>query len=70
MNAKFEELVESFIENKVGVSDFFLTGALAALLQEHIHRLNQDGQMKSAGIGNDSVQGLDKQIRSDKIHAF
>ena len=68
MIEQFEEIVESFIKDKVGVSDFFLTGALATLLQQHIHRLHEGGQMVNAGIGNDSIQGHNKQIRSDKIH--
>ena len=68
MQAKFEEIVESFIKDKVGISDLFLNGALATLLQQHIHRLHEDGEMINAGIGNDSVQGHNMQIRSDKIY--
>lgn len=68
MQAKFEEIVESFIERKVGVSDFFLTSGLAVLLQQHIHRLNEGGLMTGGGIGNNAVQGHDKLVRSDKIH--
>jgi SM-20-related protein len=68
VSEKFEEIVGSFIEHKVGISDLFLTGALATLLQQHIHRLHENGEMVSAGIGNDTVQGHNKQVRSDKIH--
>jgi len=68
MKAKFEELIESFIVHKVGVSDLFLTGQLAALLQAHVHRLNAEGLMMDAGIGNDPVQNHNKKVRSDKIH--
>ncbi len=68
MKEKFEEIVESFIANKVGISDLFLTGALAALLQQHIHRLQEGGLMVSAGIGNNTTQDHDKKIRGDKIH--
>jgi len=68
MKEKFEEIVESFVEHKVGISDLFLSGQLADLLQQHIHRLNADGEMLGAGIGNDAMQSRDNRIRSDKIH--
>ncbi len=68
MNEEFEEIVESFIEKKVGISDFFLTSKLAVLLQEHVLRLYEGGQMERAGIGNDSIQAHNSKIRSDKIH--
>ncbi len=68
MKEHFEEIIDSFIVDKVGISDFFLTGQMAALLQQHIRKLTEDGQMQRAGIGNDTVQGHDEQIRGDKIH--
>jgi SM-20-related protein len=68
MSVEFEEIVESFIEHKVGISDFFLTNKLAVLLQAHIHRLYEGGHMVNAGIGNDKIQALDGKIRGDKIH--
>jgi SM-20-related protein len=67
MQEQFEEIVESFITNKVGISDLFLTGQLASLLQQHIHRLTEDGQMVNAGVGN-NIPDQDKKIRGDKIH--
>ena len=68
MDEKFEEIVESFITNKVGISDLFLTGQLATLLQQHIQRLDEGGYMNSAGIGNNTIQNHDHKIRGDKIH--
>ncbi|MCD6011123.1 MAG: 2OG-Fe(II) oxygenase [Flavipsychrobacter sp.] len=68
MKEKFEEIVESFIENKVGISEFFLAAQLAVLLKEHIQRLQEDGSMTGAGIGNDDIQQHDRRIRTDKIH--
>ena len=68
MREQFEELIESFIKNKVGIADLFLESQLAALLQARITMLNDSGEMKNAGIGNDAVQHHDKQVRSDKIY--
>lgn len=68
MNDKFEELIESYITHKVGLSDLFLTSELAGLLQGHIIRLNLNGEMKHAGTGNDQQLQHDKNVRSDKIY--
>jgi len=68
MKEQFEEIVESFIEHKVGISEFFLAAGLTAMLQQHVHRLNQDGVMISGGIGNDTIQNHNDRVRSDKIH--
>lgn len=68
MNEEFEEIVESFIEKKIGISDFFLADKLATLLQAHIHRLYEGGYLVSAGTGNENVQARDGKIRSDRIH--
>lgn len=68
MKERFEEIVDSFIAGKVGISDLFLTEQLAGLLQQHIKKLNEEGNLVNAGIGNNVVQGHDKLIRSDKIH--
>ena len=68
MQEKFEEMVDSFITHKIGVSDLFLTSQLAHMLQKHIGRLHEDGQMEPAGIGNGAATGINGVIRSDKIH--
>jgi SM-20-related protein len=68
MKAKFEELIAGFMTHKIGISDLFLNAQLATLLQAHIHKLNLAGQLKDAGIGNDSTQQHNKKIRSDKIY--
>ena len=68
MNDKFEELIESYITHKVGLSNLFLTSELAGLLQGHITRLNLNGEMKHAGTGNDQQLQHDKNVRSDKIY--
>jgi len=66
MEAKFEELIEGFITNKIGISASFLSLPLAAALQQNIHRLNRDSRMEQAGIGNNSAKDKTQKIRGDK----
>ena len=66
MEAKFEELIEGFMTNKIGISESFLSIPLAAALQQNIHRLNRDSRMEKAGIGNIAVKDRTQKIRGDK----
>jgi SM-20-related protein len=64
----FDCLVDSFIADKVGIADHFLSVALAADLKKNLIHLYTDQQMLSAGIGNESLLTHNKLIRSDKIY--
>ncbi len=64
----FDSLIDSFIENKVGISESFLGELLAAHLKQNLLNLYSDEQMLSAGIGNNSLLTHDKLLRSDKIY--
>ncbi len=64
----FDCLVDSFIADKVGIADHFLSEALAADLKKNLIHLYTDQQMLSAGIGNESLLTHNKLIRSDKIY--
>ena len=66
MQAKFEELIEGFVTNKIGISESFLSLPLAGALQQNILRLNRDSRMESAGIGNNSAKDKTQKIRGDK----
>ena len=68
MNAVFDVLINSFIDNKVGIADDFLSKPLAALLKENLIALYADKQMLAAGIGNNTALQHDKLIRSDWIY--
>ena len=68
MQSHFEEVIASFLEKRVGVSDQFLSIALAAQLKENLVALYHSEAMKHAGIGNDHVFNHNKEIRSDKIY--
>jgi SM-20-related protein len=64
----FDCLIDSFIDNKVGLADGFLTLPLAAGMKANLLALYAEKQLLSAGIGNDSVQNHDNLIRNDKIY--
>ena len=66
MEAKFEELIEGFITNKIGISESFLSLTLSAGLQQNIHKLNRDSRMQRAGIGNVAAKDKTQKIRGDK----
>lgn len=66
MEAKFEELIEGFVTNKIGISEAFLSIPLATALQQNLLRLQRDSRMIRAGIGNAVVKDKTQQIRGDK----
>ena len=66
MNAHFEELIESYVTNKVGIDTEFLSEALVKGLREHLGGLNNSGTMIQAGVGNDHER-RSQAFRSDKI---
>lgn len=66
MEAKFEELIESFVKGNVGISESFLTAPLAAALQQNLLRLKRDSRMIAAGIGNAVLKDKTQKVRGDK----
>jgi SM-20-related protein len=64
----FDTLIDSFIDNKVGIADNFLSVALAAHLKGNLKSLFSEDQMLSAGTGNSKTVTHDKLVRSDKIY--
>lgn len=68
MENSFEDLIATFIENKVGISEHFLSADLANNLKQNLIALNQDNLLQSAGIGNSEKLSYDGAIRSDSIY--
>jgi SM-20-related protein len=64
----FDQLIDSFIENKVGIAENFLSKDLSAHLITNLIGLFKDKLMLSAGTGNDTLIVHDKMYRSDKIY--
>ena len=68
MNQHFDLLIDSYLENKVGIDTQFLSEALSKGLQQNIHQLEIDGLMTAAGIGNEATKDANQKMRGDKIY--
>ncbi|WP_417937938.1 2OG-Fe(II) oxygenase [Flavobacterium sp. ZB4R12] len=68
MENSFEALIATYIENKVGISEHFLSTDLANNLKQNLLTLNQDSLLMAAGIGNSEKLFYDGAIRSDSIY--
>lgn len=67
MHQQFDLLINSFIDNNVGIADNFLSENLSGNLQQNIQQLLAERQMKYAGIGNNLMADTAQQMRGDKI---
>jgi SM-20-related protein len=68
MENSFETLIASYIENKVGISEHFLSDELANNLKQNLLSLNDDNQLLAAGTGNDNKLVHNAKVRSDTIY--
>lgn len=67
MQQVFDDLINSYIDNQVGISEIFLSTSLATHLKDDLiaHYINHD--MHSAGTGNESST-QNKTVRGDMIY--
>ena len=68
MQEQFNLLINSYVDNNVGIADHFLSKNLSDNLQQNIYDLQQQGKMKYAGIGNEKIADTNQQMRGDKIY--
>lgn len=68
LQQSFYVLVDSFIDNQVGIADNFLGEALAASLKQNLAGLYANQQMLQAGTGNKAAAAMDIQLRGDRIY--
>ncbi len=68
MDDSFEDLIASYIENKIGISERFMSDALADNLKQNLINLNNESLLLMAGIGNSEKFALDGTIRKDVIY--
>lgn len=63
----FNQLINGFIEHKIGTAENFLSTELVQSLQKNLNLLFEAKMMKSAGIGNQTLATHNQLIRSDVI---
>jgi len=68
MENSFETLIASYIENKVGISEDFLSDELANHLKENLLALNNENLLLNAGTGNAEKLTHNTLVRSDVIY--
>ncbi len=68
MQEIFNTLINSFIENKIGIANDFLSESIAFNLKRNLINLYKDKLLLSAGTGNTANVEHDKLFRSDIIY--
>ena len=64
----FNTLIDSFIQNKVGIAENFLSKSLSLHLKQNLVTLYQEKLLKNAGTGNLEQFKQDSLFRSDIIY--
>lgn len=68
MDNPFDLLIDSYLENKIGIDPGFMSKSLCDGLQQNILQLQKDQLMTVAGIGNEAVKDQHQKMRGDKIY--
>src|SRR5689334_4193237 len=68
MKNSFDLLIDTYLENKIGIDAGFLSERLSNGLQQNILQLQEDGMMSPARIGNKEVKDANQKMRNDKIY--
>jgi SM-20-related protein len=64
----FETLIETYLVDKVGISEHFLSETLSGQLKANLLNLFAKNELVTAGTGNENTILKDIAIRSDKIY--
>lgn len=68
MEDNFEELINGYVNDKVGISPHFLNEPLTEQLRKRLELLHMQDELAPAGTGRGISKVYDMQIRSDKIY--
>ncbi|MCP9751167.1 2OG-Fe(II) oxygenase [Ferruginibacter sp. HRS2-29] len=68
MQEHFDLLIDSFLNNDIGIDTSFLNDKLSKGLQQNIKDLENDNKMIAAGVGNDEVKDHHQKMRGDTIY--
>jgi SM-20-related protein len=64
----FDQLIDSYLDNNIGIDHQFLNEKLCNGLQQNIQQLQSNNLMSAAGIGNEEVKDSRQKMRGDKIY--
>jgi SM-20-related protein len=64
----FNTLIDSFINDKVGIAEHFLNESLAGYLKENLKNLFAQNKMHLGGTGNNAIVDHNNLVRGDIIH--
>jgi SM-20-related protein len=67
MEQIFDNLIESYLKDKVGIAENFLSIQLSSDLRANLVRLSEENRLKDAQIGSGEASLQNSQIRRDKI---
>ncbi len=68
MTQHFDLLIDSYLQNNIGIDTLFLSHELSQGLQQNIIDLQKENKMIAAQIGNDVLKDRQQTMRSDKIY--
>ena len=68
MSEQFDILIDSYLNDKIGIAPAFLTEKLSNGLLQNIIQLQKGDLMTNAGIGNEAVKDAGQKMRGDKIY--
>ncbi|WP_299357595.1 2OG-Fe(II) oxygenase [Mucilaginibacter sp.] len=68
MKKIFNALIDSFIDNKVGITQNFISAQLSLQLKQNLINIYSEKLFKHAGTGNDKDVKHDSKIRGDMIY--
>ena len=68
MEKVFDTLIESFIDNKVGIAQNFISAQLSSQLKQSLIACHAKDLFNHAGTGNEGVLKHDNAVRSDMIY--
>lgn len=64
----FDLMIDSYLDNNIGIDHSFLNEKLCTGLQQNILQLLSDDLMTTAGIGNEVIKDGKQKMRGDKIY--
>ena len=67
MKKVFDTLIDSFLENKVGIQENFIPNSLLLNLRNNILELHNQGKLKRASTGSNTNKNTLTNVRGDQI---